>query len=327
MSDDGKKEVHYGDEDEWAARWRLNEKRAPAPQQQTSFLPSFALISAATRGDIEAVRQYAGNVADVRYDDCKALRMAAAGGHHDIVEVLLNAGAYPNALDGAALTSAVEKNDVRMARLLLNHGADPDLHFALCLRRAAHIGAIEVITELVKAGVDLFATPFMPDAIAAQNADQAGKTETAEFLHDVMRQQKEKFLEDMHAAEDCILFMRNPYAGTREPGFVRAVKMGCIDDALARMISSNVAMQDFPLHKLEDRYGRTLQNMAAEWGLAMKLYDPLLWRSQVPAMQESWGRFPHRYFESGVLKRDDFNAIVAGVQQNSLKAKAHKYKI
>lgn len=70
----------------------------------------------------------AGAVADV--NAVQALHSAAAGGHHEIVRLLLDAGAHPDARQAGGFTplhAAGQSGDADLARLLLRAGADPAL--------------------------------------------------------------------------------------------------------------------------------------------------------------------------------------------------------
>jgi ankyrin repeat protein len=114
--------------------------------------PPSPLADAAWRGDIEAVRQLVKNGADINELSGAALQMAARGGHPigphrcgteqdsrpAVIEALLQMGANPNQRDGrpntlgassgwTPLFTAVHHKQFNSARVLLEHGADPDL--------------------------------------------------------------------------------------------------------------------------------------------------------------------------------------------------------
>ena len=76
------------------------------------------------------------------------LAMAAGGGHSEIVERILEAGAVP---DGKALRRAVEKGFVEIVERLLEAGAVPD---GRALRRAVEKGFVEIAELLLEAGAD-----------------------------------------------------------------------------------------------------------------------------------------------------------------------------
>jgi len=90
---------------------------------------------ASAKGDIEQVTQFLANSADAIHFQapCKKrpLSCAAEFGHRDIVKLLLEAGADPNAQEAKMyhtfpLVAAVLRNDLAMAEMLLEHGADPN---------------------------------------------------------------------------------------------------------------------------------------------------------------------------------------------------------
>ena len=90
-----------------------------------------ALLFAVRAGDLPSARALVAAGADVDDADAwgvSAAVLAAHGGHGELLEFLLDAGADPNAAGAgfAALHDAVMRNDGRMVAALLAHGADPD---------------------------------------------------------------------------------------------------------------------------------------------------------------------------------------------------------
>ena len=140
-----------------------------------------ALMFSARFGDLDSARQLIAAGADVNGTDAwgvSATTMAAHAGFVDVLELLLEAGADPNA-DGpgfAAIHPAVMRRDERMVAALLDAGADPnmalrtwtptrrasrDLHFrpalvgATPLWLASRFSAPAVVRRLVDAGADV----------------------------------------------------------------------------------------------------------------------------------------------------------------------------
>lgn len=93
------------------------------------------------------------------------LSMAVSKGNIGMLQILLEAGADPNAegiVSGGAsslpLIAAIEFNDPEMVQMLLDHGADPNLANSegeLALARASHYGNDKLITPLLKGGADI----------------------------------------------------------------------------------------------------------------------------------------------------------------------------
>jgi len=93
---------------------------------------NWVLVSQAHRGDIRSVEWLLAAGANKYLSE--ALRNAAFKGHRNIVKVLLEHGADPNATDlrfqesggaGTPLMTAAEEGHEEVLKLLLEHGADP----------------------------------------------------------------------------------------------------------------------------------------------------------------------------------------------------------
>lgn len=94
-----------------------------------------SLLDASSSGDLGRVKEFVDADAHLGIDDTDghgltALAMAVRGGHHAIVNTLLQAGADPDVKDmdeRTALWIAVDREDKIMARMLLANGADPGI--------------------------------------------------------------------------------------------------------------------------------------------------------------------------------------------------------
>lgn len=109
------------------------------------------LIEAAKRGDRDAIEKALDAGMDINAWHGEALNWAVSRGHSDLVEFMLARGATvgPHALQAAALAG-----DVDLARLLLEHGADPDADDRLrddpplCIAaRKGHWAIVELLRE------------------------------------------------------------------------------------------------------------------------------------------------------------------------------------
>ena len=93
------------------------------------------------------------------------LSMAVSKGNIGVLQILLEAGADPNAegiVSGGAsnlpLITAAEFNDPKMVQMLLDHGADPDLTNSegeLALAKASRLGNDKLISPLLKGGANI----------------------------------------------------------------------------------------------------------------------------------------------------------------------------
>src|SRR5437870_13850963 len=90
--------------------------------------PNQALIKAAKSGDLVGLRNLLDAGADVNARRGEPLIGAVLEGHTEIVQLLLERGADPNAKDEeheiTVLMYAAQESDVEIVRLLLGAGAD-----------------------------------------------------------------------------------------------------------------------------------------------------------------------------------------------------------
>jgi ankyrin repeat protein len=92
--------------------------------------------------------------ADVHANNGAALMAAVQGGHSDIVQKLINAGASVNAHSGAPLSAAAANGDAAMVRKLLSAGAAAQANDSAALYQAVLCGNADVCRLLIRAGAD-----------------------------------------------------------------------------------------------------------------------------------------------------------------------------
>lgn len=145
---DGAQPIHLNNGDYHFRGWdRVPKDAAPTPREIYEYLRKRGafcdICTAAWFGDLNRVRELcdqdpslANRASDVvTYYACSGtpLRNAAAGGHIEIVRLLLARGADPNlpeegiAPRGHALHSAVVRGHIEIVKLLLAHGAHPNV--------------------------------------------------------------------------------------------------------------------------------------------------------------------------------------------------------
>jgi len=145
---DGTRPIHLNNGDYHYRGWdRVPKDTAPTPRAVYEHLRARGaycdICTAAWFGDLNRVRELcdqdpslANRKSDVvTYYACSGtpLRNAAAGGHMEIVKLLLERGADPNlpeegiAPRGHALHSAVVRGHIEIVKLLLAHGAYPNV--------------------------------------------------------------------------------------------------------------------------------------------------------------------------------------------------------
>jgi len=117
--------------DTWSQAMAVPPHADPANQQSVPHGNDTPLLFAARVGDVESARLLIDAGADPNDADAwgvSATTYAAHSGFHDLLELLLEHGADPDA-QGAGFSPlhvAVMRRDVDMARTLLEHGAEPD---------------------------------------------------------------------------------------------------------------------------------------------------------------------------------------------------------
>lgn len=134
---------------------------APSARQLDGYT---GLLAAAARGDVALVQELVqSEPPDVRdaYDRTP-LHVAAYAGHHEAMRALVAAGADPNALERDSydiVTIAAVANDVPTLRLALSLGTRAgnitSRYEGTALIAAAHLGHVEVVETLLRAGAPL----------------------------------------------------------------------------------------------------------------------------------------------------------------------------
>ncbi len=117
--------------DVWSQMMAVPPHGQPEYNRQTPHGGNTALMFAARVGDVASARQLVeagANVDDTDARGVSATALAAHAGFGDLVELLLENGADPNAAAAGfgALHPAVMRRDIRMVGALLDHGADPN---------------------------------------------------------------------------------------------------------------------------------------------------------------------------------------------------------
>jgi ankyrin repeat protein len=158
-------------------------------------------LDAAERGDVETINATLAAGVDVNIPDPRslpknrtALMHAARGGHLEVVEVLLDAGANPDDKDkgmgpslpggNTALLLALENKHLHVAKKLLAAGANPDAtsRGLTVLGQAAALGDVALVRQVLKTGVDPNVVPNRKADLPLVNALFAGHTEVVRAL-------------------------------------------------------------------------------------------------------------------------------------------------
>ena len=146
------------------AAWPLS-IRAQVPPSSGEISRYTGIMAAAARGD---AKQIEGLIAKGENPDTRdgygrtPLHVAAYGGHHEAMRLLVLAGADPNALENDRydiVTIAAVANDIPTLKtaLVLGGGAKniTSRYDGTALIAAAHLGHAEVVRTLIRAGAPL----------------------------------------------------------------------------------------------------------------------------------------------------------------------------
>lgn len=132
-----------------------------APQTRDGSTP---LLLAAQHGRLDAVRLLLARGAEpatANQNNTDALGEAVAGGHEDVVNLLLQAGCDVNRQDDcvsdSALQTAVARKEESIVGLLLEHGADPNAwcHGNAPIFEAIRVSDVRILRLLFRYGVDV----------------------------------------------------------------------------------------------------------------------------------------------------------------------------
>lgn len=281
-----------------------------------------ALRSAAKNARLDMIDFLVTKGADVHALNDDALRAAAKNGREPVVKKLLELGANPNAQEGEPLIQSATKGLTGIVNALLEHNADPHVSDDHALRQAAYNGHIEIVRALVENKADLFCMRGSAAHLAASEKHSA----LVEYLAIQMNRQRDAFIDELSQANTRD-FLRRDYGDTNEPGFIRAVKMNCVEKAVARMKELGDVLTPADLADLKDRQQRPLGVVAAEYGKLGALFDIDLWRGTLADVQGAWNAIPLAIRKNGGATEEDFAGIIAGFNQRALKEKAGKVKL
>ena len=135
---------------------------APTAAERAGYSGLFAAVM---RGDATAIARLVAQGADVAARDAHGrtpLHVAAHAGQQNAMRALVAAGADPNALENDRydiVTIAAVANDLPTLRLALELGASArnvtSRYDGTALIAAAHLGHVEIVRELIRAGAPL----------------------------------------------------------------------------------------------------------------------------------------------------------------------------
>jgi len=135
---------------------------APSATERSAYR---GLLAAAARGDAPQIEVLIAKGERPSVQDAYGrtpLHVAAYGGHHEAMRALVAAGADPNALEHDRydiVTIAAVANDVATLKVALALGANAgnvtSRYDGTALIAAAHLGHVEIVQTLIRAGAPL----------------------------------------------------------------------------------------------------------------------------------------------------------------------------
>ena len=149
----------------WLAAATAGASLAQVPPSAAERSSYSGLFAAAVRGDAGEITKLAAAGANVKARDAYGrtpLHVAAFAGKHDAMRALVAAGADPNALEDDRydiVTIAAVANDVPTLKVALEVGCSArnvtSRYDGTALIAASHLGHVEVVRELIRAGAPL----------------------------------------------------------------------------------------------------------------------------------------------------------------------------
>ena len=139
--------------------------KAQTPPSATEVAQYKGIMAAASKGDAKELKNLIakGESPNIRDNHGRTpLHVAAFGGHHEVMRILVSAGVDPNALENDRydiVTIAAVENDIPTLKLSLELGGSAknvtSRYDGTALIAAAHLGHFEVVQILIDAGAPL----------------------------------------------------------------------------------------------------------------------------------------------------------------------------
>ena len=235
---------------------QMGEERQEPERQPTGIYKAIA------EGNLEQVQQFLKmgiNLGQKNRQRCKPLILAVDLGYREIVRVLLEAGALPIDREGYLLEKAIEENKTEILSLLIKAGLDVNQKLTeddkTALMDVAGRGDINAVKLLVEAGADVNAISNCND-YALLNAACSGWQETYDYLYPLTAVELRKEAEEQLSAG---LRRRQRLDDKFTENFISAAAMGDIRAVLAAL-EDGVNINAFNADE------HTALSMAAYWG-------------------------------------------------------------
>lgn len=193
------------------------------------------------------------------------------------------------------------------------------------LRQAALDGDVPVVQALLIEGADPFyLTGKTMTKLQLSGEDNAD--EIINLLRAAMDEQRRDFRLGLAAASPVGDFLRRDYVGatgvnTHESGFVRAVRMRCIGEAIDGLQAEGGVLTFNDLHRLEGRDGESFASLLADRGDLHRVFRMDFWRGRPEEMKNAWDALKPEEKGLGGMKPDAFSLLLSENRRETLRKK------
>jgi len=283
-----------------------------------------ALIKAAENGNAEVLQLLINHPAvDIHAEEDKALKKSLAEGHFDCAMLLIDRGADVNAEHGRALRDAVFAEEEALVLFLLEHGANPDAYddTDTALVIAAENGNLKIAQLLLEHGAN--------HRLFNNAAEKTAANENDENMLSLLKRwdsTQRALLQSAKTEEFARLFagsytfddLRKTKGPSGETALEIAAQTGRFDDLVLRAQGGtppHLTADDlfFP----DDKPDCVMTHLDRQKNL-QQFFNPDLWAQRLDQITDIWQNLP-----AETKKQVDLEAVVVAIKRKTLQDKGH----